>query len=82
MFAGIASIVKNYASTIYGGELELNVSPASGLEIRGGLSLLNATVKDVEIAPNNFADQHMILAPKVTANWLIRQKSPLERIVR
>lgn len=77
VFVGIASIVRNYASTIYGGEAELNLSPGQGLEIRGGLSLLNARVKNVEVGPNIFADQRTILAPDVAANWLIRKEFKL-----
>jgi len=36
-------------------------------------SLLDATVKDVELSPGNFADQDMILAPDLTVNALAKK---------
>ncbi|MEL7030117.1 MAG: TonB-dependent receptor, partial [Pseudomonadota bacterium] len=34
-------------------------------------------VEDVEVGVGTFADQDMILAPDVTANWLIRNEWPI-----
>jgi iron complex outermembrane receptor protein len=76
VFSGITTVVKNFPATIYGGEVELTARPVDGLEARAGLSLLNARVKHVEVSPDVFAKQHMVLAPDVSANWLLRYEHP------
>ncbi|MEO0399536.1 MAG: TonB-dependent receptor [Pseudomonadota bacterium] len=77
IFVGLASVVRNFEAEMYGGELEVIAAPTDGLEIRAGLSLLDATVFDVEVGPGTFADQNFVLAPDVTANWLIRKEFPV-----
>ena len=77
VFVGLASVVRNFEAEIYGAEFEVIAAPTDGLEIRAGLSLLDATVFDVEVGPGTFVDQNMVLAPDVTANWLIRKEFPI-----
>lgn len=74
VFVGLASVVRNFDAEMYGGELEVIAAPGDGWDIRAGLSLLDATVLDVEVAPDTFVDQDFVLAPDVTANWLIRKE--------
>ncbi len=73
VFQGLTSVVRNHDATISGAEMEFYVSPAEGWDISLGLSVLDATVKDVEVAPGDVRDQDMITAPDLTANWLLRK---------
>jgi len=73
VFQGLTSQVRNLDAEIFGGELELEVTPADGLLLGLGVSLLDATVSDVEIAPGVFADQDMITAPDLSVNVLARK---------
>ncbi|MEM8985501.1 MAG: TonB-dependent receptor [Pseudomonadota bacterium] len=77
VFVGLASVVRNFEAEIYGGELEVIAAPGDGWDLRAGLSVLDATVLDVEVAPGTFVDQDMVLAPDVTANWLVRKEFPV-----
>ncbi|MDO8863827.1 TonB-dependent receptor [Haliea sp. E1-2-M8] len=72
VFQGITTQVKNLDAEIYGGELEFFLSPAEGWEFAAGLSLMEATVEGVELAPGIFEDQNMITAPDVSVNFLGR----------
>jgi iron complex outermembrane recepter protein len=73
VFQGLTSVVVNHDANIVGAELELIANPMEGLEISAGLSALDATVEDVEIAEGVFADQDMITAPDLTANLMVRK---------
>ena len=73
VFQGLTSVVVNYDASIVGAELELVANPMEGLEISAGLSVLDATVEDVEIAEGVFKDQDMITAPDLTANLMVRK---------
>ncbi|MEE4280208.1 MAG: TonB-dependent receptor [Halieaceae bacterium] len=73
VFQGVTSQVRNFDAEIFGGEIELFVNPGEGWEFAAGLSLLDATVKDVELSPGVFEDQDMITAPDVSVNFLGRR---------
>ncbi|MEQ3695571.1 MAG: TonB-dependent receptor [Pseudomonadales bacterium] len=75
VFQGLTSVVKNHDASITGGEIEFYVSPAEGWDVSLGTAFLDARVHDVELTPGggNFADQDMITAPDLTANWLVRK---------
>lgn len=73
VFQGLTTQVRNQDADITGGEIELDWRPADGLQIALGVALLDATVKDVELSPGNFADQDMILAPDLSLNLLARK---------
>lgn len=64
------NLVSNHDAEVYGGEIELFVEPADGWTLGFGLSLLDATVKDI----SGVGDQDMILAPDATANFLVRKE--------
>ena len=76
VFQGLTTIVQNFEAEISGGELEFTALPFDGLTLSGGLSLLDAKVKDVDTGAG-IMDQDMILAPDVSANWLVRYEKPV-----
>ena len=73
VFQGITSVIQNQDANITGGEFELIATPAEGLDILIGLSLMDAEVEDVQISPGVVRDQDMVLAPDVTFNFLGRK---------
>lgn len=73
IFQGLTSVVRNHEAEINGGEVEFYISPADGWDINLGVSMIDATVMDVELSPGVFADQTMITAPDLSANWLVRK---------
>ncbi len=73
VFQGLTSVVRNHDATISGAEVEFYVSPAEGWDVSLGVSVLDATVEDVEVAPGLIKDQDMITAPDLTANMLVRK---------
>jgi iron complex outermembrane recepter protein len=73
VFQGLTSQVRNFDAEIHGGELELELAPAEGLFASLGVSVLDATVKDVELASGGAADQQMITAPDLSLNLLARK---------
>lgn len=50
-FSNISGIVQNQDAQSIGAEFDITIRPAKGLELGAGLSLIDATVKDVVIAP-------------------------------
>lgn len=73
VFQGLTSQVRNQDAEIQGGEIELELVPVEGFLAAIGVSVLDATVKDVELSPGVFADQTMITAPDLTLNLLARK---------
>lgn len=71
-FRGITSVVFNRNASVKGGEVELTMSPAEGLDIMLGAAYLDAIAKDIA-TPQGIQDQKLINAPKFSANWLIRK---------
>jgi iron complex outermembrane receptor protein len=69
--AGANLIVFNVDAEMTGGELELTLNPWEGWDILFGLSLLDATQKDVP-GPGGLLDRPMPNAPDVTYNALAR----------
>jgi iron complex outermembrane receptor protein len=72
-FNGLTVSVQNHPGTMYGGELELFMKPAEGLDVSLGLSLLHAAVDGI---PVNGALKSVepVKAPKVTYNGSIAKK--------
>lgn len=77
VFKGLTTLVTNNNAELYGGEIEVTAILMEGLDVRAGVAVLDATVKDVEVAPGVFEDQNMILAPDFTANWMVRKSFDL-----
>jgi iron complex outermembrane receptor protein len=70
----------NSDAEVYGGELELQLSPSENWDFAFGLALMDATAKDVT-APNFpttglVRDRTMVAAPDVTFNGLARYQWP------
>jgi len=71
-FRGITSVVFNRDASVKGGEVELTMSPAEGLDIMLGAAYLDAMANDID-TPLGVQDQRLINAPEFSANWLIRK---------
>ena len=69
--AGANLIVFNVDAEMTGGELELTLNPWEGWDVLLGISLLDATQKDVP-GPGGLLDRPMPNAPDVTYNALAR----------
>lgn len=70
-------VIFNADAEIYGAEFELQASPTEGLDFQIGMSLLDATAKDI---PNRSSpgvqDRTPVAAPEVTLNALARYEWP------
>ena len=77
-FELLNAIIFNTDAEVYGGELELQASPWEGWDFMFGLSLLNATAKDIPAAASGIArDRTMVAAPDVTVTGLARYEWPV-----
>lgn len=74
LFTGVSGVVINADARTYGGELELQTSPLSGLDIAAGVSWFDATVKDVPLRVGGpiIRDVKPTYAPEFQLNGLIR----------
>lgn len=72
LFVGNTSQIVNKEAEIKGAELELVITPAEGLDILLGVSVLDAEVFDIDVNGSLY-DQKIILAPDLTANATIRK---------
>lgn len=73
VFQGITSVIVNQDAEVTGAEVELIAQPGEGWDIALGLSVMDATVEDVDIGGGVIRDQQMVLAPDFTGNLLIRK---------
>lgn len=73
IFEGNTSFIVNKEAEIYGGEAELIVAPGDGWELIGGLTLLEATVFDIDVNGVLY-DQEIMMAPGLAANALVRKE--------
>jgi len=71
-FVGTSGVVINADAEYYGGEIELFVNPVDNLDLIFGLSLLNATVEDIEVATGIARDVEPSYAPEMQFNALAR----------
>lgn len=74
LFTGVSGVVINADARTYGGELELQTSPLSGLDIAAGVSWFDAKVKDVPLRVGGpiIRDVKPTYAPEFQLNGLIR----------
>ncbi|WP_020372190.1 TonB-dependent receptor [Rhizorhabdus wittichii] len=77
-FSNASGFVQNRDANLYGGEAEFTLRPVEGLELSGGLSLLHAKVKNVQVATGVYKDVRPTFAPKRQANGRISYRPPLE----
>ena len=74
---GLTQIVFNSDAKMWGGEIELAMSPAEGLDIMLGASFLNSKVDlPAGIRPDGKLDSDAAMAPKMTFNGLVRYEWP------
>jgi iron complex outermembrane receptor protein len=71
---GLTQTITNKNAEVFGGEVELASSPAKGLNMSLGVSVLDATVKDVTLPSGRIADRNMALAPSLSVTGLVRQE--------
>jgi len=74
---GVAQVVFNAESEIYGFEAELYTQPAEGWDFVLGLSLLEAEVFDVTLPSGRVTDRVPPQAPSLSLNGLLRREWPL-----
>lgn len=76
-FSNVSGFVQNRDARTYGIEAELSVEPTEGLRLSGGLSLFDAKVKNVQIAPGLFRDVKPTFAPETQASARISYRLPV-----
>ena len=74
VFQGITSVIVNKDAEITGAELELIAQPGEGWDLLLGVSMMDATVEDIDIGGGVLRDQQMVLAPDVSMNFLGRKE--------
>lgn len=75
---GLTQFIQNRDAEIYGGEIELTLSPAEGWDLLLGVSLLDPKVKDVPMPDFvTVIDVEPSQAPAITVNGLARKEWPL-----
>ena len=76
-FITLNSIIFNSDAEVYGGEVELQASPAEGWDFLIGASFLDATAKDIPTSATfTPTDRTMVAAPDITANGMVRYEWP------
>ncbi|HET6630938.1 MAG TPA: TonB-dependent receptor [Woeseiaceae bacterium] len=76
-FELLNQVIFNTDAEVSGAEFELQASPAEGWDVALGLSLLDATAKNIpDPAGGPPRDRTMVAAPEVSANALVRYAWP------
>ncbi len=70
-YRNFTTIVTNKPAHMSGADLDMTMTPAKGLEISVGGSLLDATVQDVGLPSGAIIDSRPPQAPRYTANALV-----------
>ena len=70
--AGLTQVVQNVDATVKGGELELAVAPAHGLNFELGVSHLETVAKDVPLPAGGYTNTELPQAPKWSVNAVAR----------
>jgi iron complex outermembrane receptor protein len=68
VFAGVSGTVVNYDSEVVGAEIELAASPTDGLDLVLGVSYIDASVQDVEVAPAIYSAPNVQIEPAITTD--------------
>lgn len=75
-FELLNQVIFNTDAEVTGFELELQSSPAEGLDLAFGLSVLDATAENIPSPLGGVRDRDMVAAPDLAANALIRYQWP------
>ena len=70
----LSQTISNKDAELWGGEVELVSSPAAGLDISLGVSVLEGTVYDIRLPSGRLADRKMPQAPDFSVNGLVRKE--------
>lgn len=70
---GLTSFVTNNDAYMYGGEMELSITPMRGLDLQFGVANLHTKIYDVNTSYSGVIDQGAVNAPKWTVNGLARK---------
>lgn len=76
-FELLNQVIFNTDAEVFGLELELQSSPTEGLDLAVGLSLLDATAKNIPSPLGGFREREMVAAPDFAVNALIRYQWPV-----
>jgi iron complex outermembrane receptor protein len=78
-FVNLNQVIFNTDATVKGMDVEFVTSPADGLDILLGVSLLDAKAKDIPLNDGSgiTRDRRMTLAPKAAVNGLVRYQWPV-----
>jgi len=71
-FFNVTGTVTNAPATIKGFEIEATSNPTRGLDISASMSVIDAKVEDIQVAPGVFRDVKPVFTPKFQAAGLIR----------
>ena len=74
---GVTQFISNRDARTKGGEIELTLQPAKGLEARFAATYVDAKVFDVTVSPGVVLDRRPSSTPEVTLNGLIRYQFPV-----
>jgi iron complex outermembrane receptor protein len=73
-FTGIGGLIENADATYYGGELEIAARPFPQLDLSLNGSYIDATIKDIQIAPGIRRDVRPSYTPKYSIAGLVRYR--------
>ncbi len=76
VFSNVSSVVKNVDAKYKGLEVELRSSPVPGLDFLLGFSAIDATLKNLEVAPGVFRNVEPTFTPDVQFSGLVRYALP------
>lgn len=76
-FLLLNQVIFNTDAEVFGGELEIQSSPAEGWDLAFGMSFLDATAKDIPtLSGDALRERDMVAAPKFSLNALVRYEWP------
>lgn len=78
VFTDASNVIRNGDARIYGGEIELRTRPARGLDLQVSAGLLDAKIKNLEIAPGVFRNVQPTFTPEVQLSGFIRYELPMD----
>lgn len=78
VFSGSSGLIRNTDATFKGAELQFDAVPTENLSVMAAASYIDATVKDLPIAPGVIRDVRPTFTPKWQLSGLVRYDLPLE----
>lgn len=78
VFTDASNVIRNGDARIFGGEIELRTRPARGLDLLLTAGVLDANVKQLEIAPGVFRDVKPTFTPEIQLSGFVRYEFPIQ----